>query len=83
MKMLPILHKPTETTQLFDDSGATDDWGSRGGHLRSNEVKILFSPITRDRMEIKVRKWYQATWPVKPIREICILTYFGHDLTLT
>ena len=55
--MLPVSHKPTETTQFFqvklmigvtttrpicDDPGESDDWGSRGGHLRSNEVTIRF-----------------------------------------
>ena len=63
--------------------GATDEWGSRGGHPRSNEVAIRFSPITRNRMEIEARKWCQRTWLVKPLRKICILTYFGHDLALT
>ena len=49
MKMLPASYKPSVTTQFFqdhghslicDDPGAPDDWGSRGGHLRSNEVTI-------------------------------------------
>ena len=44
------------THPICDDPGATDDWGSRGGHLRSNELKIRFSLITRDRMEIETSK---------------------------
>ena len=68
---------------ICDDPGATDDRGSREGQLGSHEVKIRFSPITRDRMEIEISKWWQTTWQVKPLRKTCILTYFGHDLTLT
>ena len=34
-------------------------------------------------MEIETNKWCQTTWLVKPLRKICILIYFGHDLTLT
>ena len=49
-------------------------------HMSSQPV--FFSPITRDRMEIESRKLCQETWLVKPLREICILTYFGQDLTL-
>ena len=67
MKMLPVSHKPIETTQLFQDHvpsnhpicadpGATDDQGSPEGHLRSNDVTIRFSPISRDSMEIETRK---------------------------
>ena len=71
MKMLPVSHKPTETTQFYQDHGHSPhlwwsrcNWwlGSRGGHLRSNEVIIRFWPITRDRVEIETRKWCQATW---------------------
>ena len=40
--------------------GANDDRGSREGHLRSREDTIRFSPITRDRMEIEMRKWCQT-----------------------
>ena len=92
MKMLPVSHKPIKTTQIFRDHGhtpicadrgATDDRGSRGGHLRSNDVTIRFSPISRDRMEIETRKWCQTTWLVEPLQRMCILTYLGHDLTLT
>ena len=56
--------------------------GGRGkviwGHMRPQSV---FSPITRDRMEIETRKWCQTTWIVKPLRKKRILTYLGHDLT--
>ena len=94
MEMLPISLKLTEITKFFqdrimtnnlicEDPAATDDRGSREVHLMSHEVKISFSQITRDRMEIETRKWCQTTWLVKPLRKICILTYFGHDLTLT
>ena len=65
------------------DPGATDDRGSRGGHLRSNEVTIRFSPISRDGMEIEMRKWCQTTLLVEPLQRMCILTFLGHDLTLT
>ena len=92
MKMLPVLHKPTETSQFFQDHdhsphlyvpGAIDDGWSREDHLRPHEVTIRFLPITRDRMEIETRKWFQTTWLVKPLRKIRILTYLGHDLTFT
>ena len=39
---------------ICDDPGATDDRGSRVGHLRSNEIKCclnLFSSISRDTMD--------------------------------
>ena len=92
--MLPVSHKPFETNQFFqviampthsicDDTGAADDWGSRGRHLRSNEVKIRFSPIICDRMEVETRKWCQTTLLVKPLRKMCILIFLGLDLTLT
>ena len=71
------------THPICADLGATDDRGSRGGHLRSNDVTIRFSPISRDRMEIETRKWCQTTWLVEPLQRMCILTYLGHDLTLT
>ena len=45
------------THPIYDDQGATDDRGSRGGHLRSNEVTSRFSSISRDRMDIQTRKW--------------------------
>ena len=32
---------------------------------------------------MKTRKWCQTTWLAKMFRKICILTYLGHDLTLT
>ena len=91
--MLPISHKPSENTQFLndyghsptcDDPGATNDWGSQGGHLRSNEVEIRFLPITRDRirMEIARHKWCQTAWLFKLLQMICILTYFGHDLMM-
>ena len=51
-------------------------------HMRSNEVLIRFSPISRDRIDIETRKWCQTTWLVKPLRKMCKLTYMGHDLTL-
>ena len=71
------------THPFCDDPRATDDWGPRGGHLRWNEVKIRLSQLTCDRMEIEARKWCKTTWLVKPLRKICILTSFRHDLTLT
>ena len=64
-----------DTHPIRDDPGATDDWGSRGGHLRSNDIKIRVSPITRDMMEKETRKWCQTTWLAKPLRRICIWTY--------
>ena len=79
----PNSFRAMATHHICDGPGATDDWGSWGGHLRSNEVKIRFSPVTPDRMKIETRKWCQTTWFVKPLRKICILTYFVHDLTLT
>ena len=42
-----------------------------------------FFLITRDRMELETRKWCQTTFLVKTLRNICILTYLGNDLTLT
>ena len=45
------------------DPGATDDRWSWGGHLRTNEIKIMrsqsvfFSRISRDRVEIETHKW--------------------------
>ena len=39
--------------------------------------------ITRDRIETETRKWCQTACLVKQLRKICILTYLGHDLTLT
>ena len=90
MKMLTVSHKPTKTTQFFQDRGHSPhlcrsrcNWRSwaRGDHLRSDEVTICFSSINRGRIEIETRKWCQTTWFVKPLRKICILTYLGHDLT--
>ena len=92
MQMLTVLHKPIKTTQFFQEHGhspicadhaATDDRGSRGGHLRSNDAIIRFSLISRDRMEIETHKWCQTSWLVQPLSMMCILTYLGHDLTLT
>ena len=34
-------------------------------------------------MEIETRKWCKATRLIKPLRKMRILTYLGHDLTLT
>ena len=92
--MLPVSHKLTKTTQFFQDhdhsphlwwSGCnwSDDRGPWEGQLRSHEGIIRVSPITRDRMEMETRKWCQTAWLVKPLWKICILTYLGHDLTLT
>ena len=50
--------------------------------MRSNEVLIRFSPISRDIIDVETRKWCQVTWLVKPLRKMCKLTYLGHDLTL-
>ena len=44
------------THPICDDLGATDDWRSRGDHLRSNEVNIRFSPITRERRRVNGAK---------------------------
>ena len=33
------------THPIFGDPGATDDWWSQGGHLRSNEVKWGQNPV--------------------------------------
>ena len=43
------------TKPICDDPGATDDRESLEGHLKSREVTIHFSPITRDRIEIETR----------------------------
>ena len=92
MKMFPVSHKLTENTQYFQDydpsphlwwSGCTDDRRSWEGQLRSHDVTIRFSPITSDRTEKETCKWCQTTWLVKPLWNICILTYLGHDLTFT
>ena len=64
------------------DLGATDQ-GSQESHMRSHEVTIHFSPITRDRMEIESREWCRKTLLVKPLRKIRILAYLGHNLALT
>ena len=42
------------------DLGATDQ-GSQESHMRSHEVTIQFSPITRDRMKIESREWCRKT----------------------
>ena len=65
MKMLPVLHKPIEVTQFFQDHGHSPhmcrpgcNWRS-GVRVRSPEVKWghnPFLPISRDRMEIETRK---------------------------
>ena len=75
--------KYDNASRFCDDPGATDEWRSQGGQLRSNKVKIRFSPITREKLEIETGKWCQTTRLVKTLRKICILTYFGHNLTLT
>ena len=91
MKLLPVsINQPKPpnsfrimaTHPICDDPRAVDDRGSREDHLRSHEATIRFSPITRDRVEKETRKWCKTTWLVKPPREICILTYLGHDLDL-
>ena len=41
--MLSVSHEPTETTQRCP--GATDDRGSRRGHLRPNEFKWSHNPF--------------------------------------
>ena len=71
------------THTICDDPGATDDWESREGHLKSSEATIRFSPITRAKMEIETWKWCSTTWLVNPLRNISMLTCFGHELTLT
>ena len=60
----PILSRPWPLTPICADPVATVDRGSRGGHLRSNELTIHISPISRDRMDIETRKWCQTTWLV-------------------
>ena len=93
MKILPFSRKPTKTTQFLQDHGHSlhmwwsgHNWRS-GVTGRSPEVKCghspFFSPISRDWMEIETRKWCQTTWLVNPLRKMCIMTYLGHDLTLT
>ena len=92
MKMLPASHKPIETYQFFQDhpicdgQGVTDDRGSRGGHLRQNEITIPFSQISRDRMEIETSKWCQTTWPVSRFGRcvywpIWVMIWSWHGLT--
>ena len=99
MKMLPVPHKPIETTQFLQDHDQSPhqcrsecNWRSRvtgrspevkWGQMRSNEVTIRFSPISRDRMEIETRKLCQTTWLVESLRMMCISTYLGYDLTST
>ena len=34
-------------------------------------------------MEIETRQWCQTTSLVEPLQRMCILTYLGHDMTLT
>ena len=80
--MLPNNFGGARFNPICADLGASDDRGLRGGHLRSNDVTIRFSPISRDRIEIETRKWRQTTWLVEPLQRMCILTYLGHDLTL-
>ena len=43
------------THPICDDPSATDDRGSRGVYLRSNEVAIRLSPKKPDRMERDAR----------------------------
>ena len=71
------------THPICADLVATDDRGSRGGHLRSNDITVRFLPISRDRKEIETCKWCQATWLVEPLQAMCMLTYLGIDLSLT
>ena len=70
------------THPICDDPGATDDRGSRGGHLMSNEVTNGFSPITRDMMEIEARKWCQTALPVKSLQMHIDLLESWPDLDL-
>ena len=88
--MLPVSHQPTETTNSFRimathpicDLAATDDQGSQKGHLKSNEVTIHFSPISHDRIKIKMHKWLgsssrfrrYAYWPT------LVMTWTSPDL---
>ena len=90
MKILPVSHKPIKTTQFFQDHDHSphlcrSECNCRSGVTgRSPEVTIHFSPIpSRDRIEIETQKWCQTTWPIEPLRKMCILTYLGHDLSLT
>ena len=75
MKMLPVSHKPTETTQLLQYHGHSPhlwwsgcNWrsGVTGRSLRSNEVKWGHNPFFANnsrRMEIQTHKRCQTTWP--------------------
>ena len=80
---LPNSFRIMATHPICADLSATYDRESRGVHLRSNDVTIHFSPISRDRMKIETHKWCQSTWLVEPLQRMCILTYLCHDLTLT
>ena len=79
------------THLICDDLGlgATDDRGSRKGHLRSNEVTICSSSISHGKMKIEMHKWCQTTWLIEPPQKMRILTYLGLgswsdlDLSLT
>ena len=66
-------------------SGCNWRSGITGRSPEANEVAIRFSPISRDGMEIDASKCCQTTWLVEPLQRmcLCILTYLGHDLTLT
>ena len=74
------------TYSICDDSGATDDWGSREGHLRSHEVTIGFcQKKTRDKMEMRLTNGAKRLGSSRRFGRylICILTNLGHNLTLT
>ena len=73
------------TYPICADLGATDDRGSHGGHLRSNDVTIRFSPISRDRMENRDTKMVPNDLACRAASEDVHndLLGSGHDLTLT
>ena len=92
IKMPPVLHKPTDTTQFFQDHGHSPHlWWPRCNWWlwvmgRPPEViwgqNLVFANNSlqdRDRGAQMVPNDLAH----EAVRKVCILTYFGHDLTLT
>ena len=52
------------------------------GHLRSPEVTNRHLPITFDQKEIETWDWCQYVRRGQANRLICIMTHFGHPVTL-
>ena len=90
MRMLPVSYKPIKTIQFFQDHGNSPHLCRYGCNWRSGvtwrspeviNVTIRFSPIIRDRM--RHANGAKQLGSSSRFRGMYILTYSGHDLTLT